>query len=378
MTALWKNVIGRSAWPRTTLALSWRERRRVWRNEVEKAAADLDHAFRLDPTNPSGQSPSELKLDRSPLAAFARAVCALAGPGSKRASDALAARSEPRIAAEYVARGKDWYQKQDFNKAIADFDAAIEREPGLAAAYAARARAWAKKHYRERELADLSRAVDLEPENVTYRVARAESWSGLGQHSHAMGDYAEALRLAPANPSVWVSRGEEWRKDLKVELAIADFTQAIRLDPRYAPAYVARANTWKQIQRFDLAIEGFSELIRIDPENAIAHQSLGRILATCHVERIRNGRRALDEAFRACELTHWRTPDSLDTLAAAYAELRDFQSAVKWQIEAIKLLRQNIYSELHEKSQRMSGGARSRIGFEDRLAFYRSKKPIRE
>ena len=277
-----------------------------------------------------------------------------------------------------MARGKDWYQKQDFNKAIADFDAAIEREPGLAAAYAARARAWAKKHYRERELADLSRAVDLEPENVTYRVARAESWSGLGQHSHAMGDYAEALRLAPANPSVWVSRGEEWRKDLKVELAIADFTQAIRLDPRYAPAYVARANTWKQIQRFDLAIEGFSELIRIDPENAIAHQSLGRILATCHVERIRNGRRALDEAFRACELTHWRTPDSLDTLAAAYAELRDFQSAVKWQIEAIKLLRQNIYSELHEKSQRMSGGARSRIGFEDRLAFYRSKKPIRE
>ena len=40
----------------------------------------------------------------------------------------------------------------------------------------------------------------------------------------------------------------------------------------------------------------------------------------------------------ACELTHWNSPECLDTLSAAYAEAGDFASAVKWQSRAVQLL----------------------------------------
>jgi len=36
----------------------------------------------------------------------------------------------------------------------------------------------------------------------------------------------------------------------------------------------------------------------------------------------------------ACELTVWKDAQCLDTLAAAYFELGDYDSAVKWQAEA--------------------------------------------
>ena len=343
--------------PNDARAYVARAKARLARNEVEKAHADLELSFRVDPTNPTGPISTTLKWKHTPKAASMQALAVVAGPFVKTASESIAARLEPKNAAEYVSRGNLSFEKQDYTRAIADFDAAIETDRSCAAAYAARARAWTKKHYRERENADWTAAINLEPGNAAFRVARAESWSGLGKHERAMTDYADALRIEPENPTIWVSRGNEWRKDLKLDLAIADFNQAIRLDSKYAPAYVARANAWKQIQRFDLAIEGFSELIRIDPDNAVAHQTLARILATCHEDRFRNGRLALNEAIRACEITHWRSPDSLDTLAAAYAELGEFPSAVKWQTEAIKLIRQNVYSELYQKAQSMSGGA---------------------
>ena len=117
-------------------------------------------------------------------------------------------------------------------------------------------------------------------------------------------------------------------------------------------------------------------MIRIDPENAVPHRMLARMLATCYEDRYRNGKAALDEATRACELTHLEDPDCLDTLATAYAELGDFAAAMKWQTQAIALMRQNVPSELQQKA--ISFGGRRGFGFEDRLAFYKSKKPIRE
>ena len=346
-----------------------REKAELAKDDFAGAMAALEQAFRLDPTNPYP------KASGPPAGAAADEF----DDGSDDFEDNPAAsQPEPRTAAEFLTRGEAWFNRQSFDKAIKDYNAALKLDPRFTPAYASRARAWARKHYRDREIADYTTAVELEPGNVAYRVARAESWSAQGKHDRAMGDYQESLRIAPANPAVWVSRGEEWRKDLNVDAAIADFSQAIRLDPKFVPAYIARANAYKQVRRFDLAIQGISELIRIEPGNAVAHQLLARILATVQEDRFRNGKWALDEATRACELTHWVDPDAFDTLAAASAETGDFPSAIRWQTLAIKLVRQGFPSALQKKANSIVGGRAAGVGFDDRLAFYKSKKPIRE
>jgi tetratricopeptide (TPR) repeat protein len=281
----------------------------------------------------------------------------------------------PKNLGDLVASGNAWLAQKEYDKALDAYNEAIRLDPNYAPAFAGRAQTWARKHYRDRELADISMAIKLDPNNAAYRLARGQSWSAQGRHDRAMADYDEAIRMEPNDPAKWVSRGHEWRKDLKLDQAIADYTQALQINPRYTAAYIARGQTWKQRRDFGQAIREFSELIQIEPNNSEGHWSLARILATCYVEDFRDGKRAVDEATRACELTRWQDPDCLDTLAAACAESGDFQSAIKWQTQAIRLVRRNVPSALL-KAQDIEG--RRGVGFDDRLAFYKSRRPTRE
>ena len=61
------------------------------------------------------------------------------------------------------------------------------------------------------------------------------------------------------------------------------------------------------------------------------------LLATCDQDSVRDGPRALGEATIACNLTQWKDPRSLESLAAAHAEVGDFDAAVQWQTRALQV-----------------------------------------
>ncbi len=60
-------------------------------------------------------------------------------------------------------------------------------------------------------------------------------------------------------------------------------------------------------------------------------------------------------------MTNWQTVGAIDTLAAAYAENRNFSEAVRWQQKAISLAPANQQTDLRS-----------------RLSLYRSRRPYRE
>lgn len=350
-----------SSQPHLIRAAAW-----LAQGDAAKCRNDLEAALGLDPVNPIG------RLGRvSLLHGNERSV----EPPNVRQESGSGSESKPRNAAEFLASGNAHLAKKEYDEAVDDFTEALRLGPANSPAYAGRAEAWARKHYRERELADITEAVKLDPRNTTYRVVKAQSHSAQGRHKEAMAEFNVALGLEPENAAVWVARGNEWRKDLKLDYAIADYTRAIELNPNYTAAYISRGQTWRQRRDFGRAIQEFAELARREPENSLPHMWLARVLATCNDPSSRNGKWAVDEATRACELTNWQDPDCLDTLAAACAENQDFANAIKWQSRAIERLRQNAPSFL---LRAMDYGGRRGVGFEDRLAFYKSRKPTRE
>jgi hypothetical protein len=50
---------------------------------------------------------------------------------------------------------------------------------------------------------------------------------------------------------------------------------------------------------------------------------------------IRDGKKAVGYATKACELTNWEDPYALDALAAGCAEAGNFDEAIKWENKAL-------------------------------------------
>jgi serine/threonine-protein kinase len=108
-------------------------------------------------------------------------------------------------------------------------------------------------------------------------------------------------------------------------------------DDMTAADYLARATKLYQNGEYNKAIGDCTEAIRLDRKFASAYNRLAWLLATCPDSEYRNGKTAVQYAMKACELSKWKNPGFLDTLAAAYSEAGEFTEAVKWQEKAIEL-----------------------------------------
>ena len=249
-----------------------------------------------------------------------------------------AIRLAPDDARNHHLRALVLFQKKQFGPAIAGFSEAIRLDPGFAAAYRDRGLAWDARRFFDNAFDDLSEAIRLDPENIALVMTRAKVCATRGRHTQAMADYAWVLQRRPTDPTVYIARGEALLLDLQSEAAIAEYTKALEVDPKATQALILRAKAWNRHFQYGRAIDDYAEAIRRAPDDPAPRRALAWLLATCRDQAFRDGPRAVQEGTMACELTHWNSAECLDALSAACAEAGDFPSAVKWESRAVKLL----------------------------------------
>jgi tetratricopeptide (TPR) repeat protein len=204
--------------------------------------------------------------------------------------------------------------------------------------------------------------IGLDPEDARNYYKRGCDLSEKKEYDKAIADFSEAIRIDPNYARAYLARGIIWEVKKEYDKAIADFSEAIRINPKDSVAYVVRGCDLSEKKEYDKAIADFSEAIRIDPQDSVAYNNRAWLWATCPDAKYRDGKKAVDSATKACEITEWKEANLLDTLAAAYAEAGDFDSAVKWQTNANAL---NLDAQAKTKG-------------EARLKLYQEKKPYRE
>jgi len=183
----------------------------------------------------------------------------------------------------------------------------------------------------------------------------------------------EAVRLDPNNVSMLIALGMAQQSAGQLEDATRTLSRAHDLEPNMPAILGPLSELQYHIGRYEDAVKSLANEVEIDrrefgeqnPMTLFAMNQLAWMQATCPAAEARKGAQAVKLATRACELTEWREPMHVDTLAAAYAETGDFESAIKWQKEAIHLLTAKDPAEWPAQ-------------FEARLKLYELGKPYIE
>lgn len=334
----------------------WLERGKAYSQmgQYNLAISDLRRAIELDPNsshylNIRGNTYRRMKQYDSALSDYNKAI-----------------ELDPRNPNSFAGRGDTYQEMQKYNLVIADLSRAIELDPnGNGDWFYVRGDTYRAMQQYNLAVADLSRAIELNPDNRYYFYARGDAYEATQRYELAITDFSKAIELNTRIPYPYHKRGDIYFQKGQYDSAIADFNEAIELSPKDSYALSGRGHTYLKTKQYDMAAADFDRVINNDPNGSSFLNECAWLYSTFPADRFRNGQKAIKLAVKACELTKWNNASYIDTLAAAYAEIGDFELAVEWQEKAIELLN----GEDRKKNENE---------FKERLKLYQTGKPYRE
>lgn len=161
------------------------------------------------------------------------------------------------------------------------------------------------------------------------------------------GDTAGAKRDLDAalhtDPTFWPAlyiRAQIFAGQGKYDLAIQDCDEALRQYRGFVEAALLRARINAGLGKYAEALKEFNYIVSIHPRSVTLARALSDrawFQATCPNASFRNGRQAVKDAKAACSIMAWKDENMIDTLAAAYAETGDFDSAARYAAQALAI-----------------------------------------
>jgi Tfp pilus assembly protein PilF len=176
----------------------------------------------------------------------------------------------------------------------------LRGKPDSAWAWGMRGSAWRDRGEFDIAIKDYTEAIRLEPSAAAHFSNRGIAWADKKEYDKAIHDFDEAIRLDSKDEYAFHGRGIAWAKKKDYEKAIHNFDEAIRLNPKDTFAFYNRGWAWYLKKEYDKAITDLDEAIRLDPMDASGFNGKAWLLATCPVAGIRNGKRAVELARKAC------------------------------------------------------------------------------
>jgi tetratricopeptide (TPR) repeat protein len=344
--------------------LRLRAQTRFSHKKMDEALADIDRALEMEEDHAAshelrGMILMELERHDDALAAFDRA-----------------GELSPEAALPFQHRGELFRKKGDLEKALEQLTKALELAPDNFATLIIRAGVYYELKQTEKALEDVEHALRVQPQRVEPHLMRAEILAASGRMKEAIAQLEKLLELAPDQVHVLSQLGTFYIIDGQPRKAAEIFTRVLEQDSDNASAQRFRADAYLNLGEHDKAIADFEHVLPQYDEDQSVLNNYAWVLATSPDEKLRNGKKALELATKAAEITGYETPHILSTLAAAYAETGDFENAKKWSAKSIELSKKSV--EAAETDEQRAERKTEQEQLEKELASYEEGKPVRE
>ncbi len=284
----------------------------------------------------------------------------------------------PTTSRDFYERGLKREDAKQLQEAIEYYKKAADLAPGSFDAHFTLSSLYAElKDYREANEA-LAKSLTARPKDYSALFNSGLYHECLRDYDDAIALYTQALAedadfshylgsTDEARAGAYHYRGRvyQWYKKDNAK-ADADFTAALRLDPEIKMVRYRRARAYHDLKEYAKANADFAAARDLDPDYTNLLNAWAWQLATCPDAKYRNGQRALQLA---------KTTKDPQALAAAYAEVGEFDDAVASQKHAIELLDRGPEPK-DEKAAERRTERREQMNL--RLAAYEAKRPYRD
>jgi protein O-mannosyl-transferase len=268
---------------------------------------------------------------------------------------------EPRNANICNNLGKSLLSLGQFPEAAAAFQQALKIDPNSAPVWNNFAGLLSKVGRLPAAVAGYRRAIEINPGFAEAHKNLALVLDTLGQRAEAVEHFRKALTINPNFVEAHNSFGALLMEQGEVPEAIDHFRRAIAINPKFDLPHANLGQALSRQRQYAAAANEFRTFLRFQPNHAVVLGWLAWLLATAPEDAVRNGKEAVALAEKAAAQG---SPESLDALAAAYAECRRFPEAVETARKAKKAAEDG-------KNQSLAAA------IDARLKLYEAGKPYR-
>lgn len=233
--------------------------------------------------------------------------------------------------------GRVYYAQREMEKAIAEYQRAIDLDPGTAANYYNMGLAW-KSIDPEKAIGYYQKAIELDPEDMDNRDNLTLLYINLGRYEEALRTSEEAGRVAPRSPYPLSNRGLVYSHQGRFEEALPYYDQALALGSTDAQLFSDRGFVNRQLENFEAALRDYSQCILLQPGKAAYYNSRGYIYRT-----LGNYEAALADFRMAIE----KDPDwgyAYTGLASTCFLMQDYEGSIGYAQQALNLTEKNLYA----------------------------------
>ena len=338
--------------PTSIEALQLRAAMHIEQGNIDKAIADFEELIKQNPENVAVHQAlattyaSTKKYDQA-LEHLGKAI-------------ALA----PENALNYAMRAEVYEAQEKLDEALADLTQALTMQPNNGAALLARARLHYFRENLEEARADINRLLQERPGLSQGILLRSMIEAADGDFQKAIVDLQNILRADPTNVDLQLQLAAFYVADERPRKAIQVLSGILAADEGNWRAMRSRADALLSVGKHAEAIEDYDAALKLAAKDDGILNNLAWVLATSPKDELRDGKRAIELATKACEETKYEKPHILSTLAAAYAETGDFENAIKWSKKCIELGAETLPDQIEQ--------------LRDELKHYEEGKPFRE
>lgn len=174
----------------------------------------------------------------------------------------------------YLLRAQQYNLLKQYDKALADFNKAVELAPSDARARMDRANLYMEMKNIPLALKDCNEIIVQQPKEIPFYELRAKIFEANKQPDRALFDLSKIIALSKTDPPAYLRRGQLYDRLGDYPKAIADYTVAADLNPSDDEAFRLRGGSYFKLGQYPQAINDYTEAISRNPHGNIQAYSL--------------------------------------------------------------------------------------------------------